>query len=44
MEWIHPQSGKIYHSIDSPPKSMQGSPNNPCNMFDDITNEPLIQV
>lgn len=44
MDWIHPSSGRVYNTIKSPPQSMIGPPNNPSNMIDDITNEPLIQV
>jgi hypothetical protein len=41
--WIHQASGRRYHTITSPPKSMTGTPDEPETMFDDLTKEPLDQ-
>lgn len=44
MEWTHIASGRKYHVIDQPPKSMEGGSACPKNMLDDETNELLVQV
>jgi adenylate kinase len=44
--WIHKSSGRSYHEIDVPPKSMETGPDGralPDSMRDDETGEPLIQ-
>ena len=43
-KWIHQSSGRRYHLIDNPPKSMTGTIEEPNTMLDDLTNEPLQQV
>lgn len=42
-KWIHKPSGRRYNTLTSPPKSMVGSVDEPMNMFDDLTSEPLEQ-
>ncbi len=43
-QWVHAPSGRCYHVIRHPPKSMIGIYPTEDNMLDDETGEKLVKV